>query len=44
MCTLIYGWIAEQQQFDDKIVWELEDFHESFEKKQENDQIVMNNI
>jgi len=44
MYTLIYGWIAEEQQFDDKIIWELEDFNESFEKKQDNDQIVMNNI
>jgi hypothetical protein len=44
MCTIIYGWIANQQQFDDKIVWELEEPYESFEKNQDNNQMVINNI
>ncbi|KAH0944804.1 hypothetical protein HN011_006839, partial [Eciton burchellii] len=39
MCTIIYGWIANQQQFDDKIVWELEEPYESLEKNQDNNQM-----
>jgi len=44
MYTIIHGWIAKQQRFDDKIVWELEEYHVSFEKNQDIDQMTMNNI
>ncbi|XP_026825981.1 ammonium transporter Rh type A isoform X3 [Ooceraea biroi] len=43
MCTLIHGWMAKEQQFDDETVWELEESQESCQKNQENE-VSMNNM